>query len=121
MQRLGLEPDRATPAVGIAFTVLACEPSEADPVDVTAPVIDAPERIEPPIEQLPPPPDPAPPCQLTSDEKTAKRDAERAAVMATERAKAAARPPSPWTSFVGPDAEIVNSGPRITDWSDRRR
>jgi hypothetical protein len=120
LQRLGLEPDKATiPTEGFAFVVLA-NPEEQEPVDVTPePVIEAsaPERIEPPIEQLPPPPDPTP---LTSEQRMARHDAEMAAVMAQERAKAAARPASPWTSFV----ELDNGGfartEIIRDWSDRR-
>jgi hypothetical protein len=118
LQRLGLEPDKATPAVGIAFTVLASEPYEPEPVDVTPPVIDAPERIEPPIEQLPPPPDPTP-RPLTSAEKMARHDAEMAAWKAREMAKAAQRPASPWTSFV--DDGGFGRTEIIRDWSDRRR
>jgi hypothetical protein len=125
LQRLGLEPDRATtPTAGFAFVVMA-NPEEPEPVDVTpiehipAPAAESkPELLSGSDSNIQPltSADPAP---LTSEQRMVRHDQEMAAVLAAERAKAAQRPASPWASFA--DNEIMNSGPRITDWADRRR
>jgi hypothetical protein len=118
-ERLGLQPGSQRPAVEFAFTALASEPYEPEPVDVTPA---APELIEqlPAPERVPPPPEQAPPRQLTSAEKMVRHDAERAAWLEREYEKASRRPPSPWRS----ESEInggLGRAPIIHEWSNRRR
>jgi hypothetical protein len=126
-ERLGLQPEAQKPASGFEFVVtvevdehgneIVPEPYVPPQIDVT------PERVE----QLPEPahilhqPEQIESAPPTSADRLARHDAEKAAWLANERAKAAQRPASPWTSFLTPDGEIMNSGPRIYDWSDRRR
>jgi hypothetical protein len=127
-ERLGLQPESQKPASGIEFVVtVEVDEHGNEIVPVPPPLIDVtPEQIEPRREELSAIPDNSceadpTPRPLTSDERLAAHDAKKAAWLANERAKAAQRPASPWTSFLTPDGEIMNPGPRITDWSDRRR
>jgi hypothetical protein len=67
---------------------------------------------------LPSPPLEPPP--LTADERMARHDAEVAAVLANERAKASQRPPSPWSGHVERDESILPYSLNHR-WEDTRR